>query len=553
MTKATSMHGWTRLDLVKGAMKMVTNKLGAGDRLAIVPFNGKVVAAGATRLMEMTTKGRADANAKVNQLKAGGDTKFLPALKHASGLLDSRPAGDKQYRPGFIFLLSDGQDNGVLDDKLGGVRYPAHTFGMCQSRCNPKSMVHIATATKGSYHPIDDKLSNVAQALAVFLSGITSAVAVNARVQLHVADNSGVLINKIDSGAYDKTIESGNGKASSKGTINVGVLSAEEDKKFIVYLDVPKLENAQAKPPQLLLTVAGEYSTPAGGRKVENMEESSVQVERPAPAGGATKTGDHLVTWSEAVMVEMVRVKVVSIVKEVLKKHEHDEEPDQKQMAKDLMEEWDKFIKETPAGKDAAERLKEKLPKHHVEDMRRSLTKEEHDGVLYLYSWLASHQTQQATTMASSPPAGVSGWFHQQYMKQVAVDAEFDACGIQPGVETTEIDATADCGCVVGLQDRIDRRLELWSNLKREAPLMFQPSEDAESHHLTAVFREASLDAINRAMHHDMYLAVVHASNLRRCYSGAGKQQLHGYGSSELPAHDDEALPATRAVEKHSE
>lgn len=91
-------------------------------------------------------------------------------------------------------------------------------------------------------------------------------------------------------------------------------------------------------------------------------------------------------------------------------------------------------------------------------------------------------------------------------MKQVAVDAEFDACGIQPGVETTEIDATADCGCVVGLQDRIDRRLELWSNLKREAPLMFQPSEDAESHHLTAVFREASLDAINRAMHHDMYL-----------------------------------------------
>lgn len=47
-------------------------------------------------------------------------------------------------------------------------------------------------------------------------------------------------------------------------------------------------------------------------------------------------------------------------------------------------------------------------------------------------------------------------------MKQVAVDAEFDACGIQPGVETTEIDATTTgCGCVVGLQlqDNIDRRL----------------------------------------------------------------------------------------------
>ncbi|XP_015697745.2 uncharacterized protein LOC102720002 [Oryza brachyantha] len=551
MSKATSRHGWTRLHLVKAAMQIVTKKLGAGDRLAVVPFNRDVV--GATPLREMTTKGREEASAKVDSLRAGGETRFLPALKHASGLLDGRPAGDRQYRPGFIFLLSDGQDNGVLGNLAGVRRYPTHTFGMCQSRCNPKSMVHIASQTKGSYHPVNDDLSNVTQALAVFLSGITSAVAVNARVDLHVPDNSGVLIKKIDSGAYEGTIENANGK--SKGSVTFGVFSSQEEKKFIVYLHVPKLENVQATTaPQPLLTVSGEYSTPAGGRKVEKMNESKIQVERHAPATTKPAAGDHHVTasaWSEAVMVEIVRIKVVSIVEEVLKNHEQQEEPDQKQMAKELREKWESFIKETPAGKDAAERLKEKLPKHHFDEVHASLVQEEYDGVLYLYSWLASHKTQQATTMAASSSATVAGWFRQQYMQQMAADAVFDACGIRPGVDI-ELDATGcGCGCAVDM-DRIDRRLELWSSLKRDAPLMFQPSEDAKSHHLTAVFCEASLDAINRAMHHDMYLAVVHASNLRRCYSGAGKQEPHGDGStSELPAHDDDAPP--HAIEKHSE
>lgn len=52
---------------------------------------------------------------------------------------------------------------------------------------------------------------------------------------------------------------------------------------------------------------------------------------------------------------------------------------------------------------------------------------------------------------------------------------------------------------------------------------MFQPSEDAESHHLTAVFREASLDAINRAMHHDMYLVPTITRTDLTSYSSVSK------------------------------
>uniref|UniRef100_A0A0D9WX19 Uncharacterized protein n=1 Tax=Leersia perrieri TaxID=77586 RepID=A0A0D9WX19_9ORYZ len=70
------------------------------------------------------------------------------------------------------------------------------------------------------------------------------------------------------------------------------------------------------------------------------------------------------------------------------------------------------------------------------------------------------------------------------------------------------------------LKRMIGQRLEMWSKVRREVPLMYQPlSEDEDHHHgqVTAVFREASLEAIDRAMHRDMYLAVVHASNQRRC------------------------------------
>ncbi|CAN6380688.1 unnamed protein product [Urochloa humidicola] len=135
-----------------------------------------------------------------------------------------------------------------------------------------------------------------------------------------------------------------------------------------------------------------------------------------------------------------------------------------------------------------------------------------------MHSWLAFQWTQQTTTFAYS--SMVKTWEHKDYRKLVAADLSYHASSMEPHPHGG---AGADDPCKCVDFDRIDHRLELWSKVKREVPEFFQPSEDAESHHLTAVIREASLDAINRAMHQDMYLAVVHASNLRRCYC-SGKQ-----------------------------
>uniref|UniRef100_J3N9X8 VWFA domain-containing protein n=1 Tax=Oryza brachyantha TaxID=4533 RepID=J3N9X8_ORYBR len=72
--------------------------------------------------------------------------------------------------------------------------------------------------------------------------------------------------------------------------------------------------------------------------------------------------------------------------------------------------------------------------------------------------------------------------------------------------------------------DMIEERLAYWSKVKHDLPLMF-PDHAAPAaatgtstgDHVAAVFRDASLETINRAMFHDVYLAALHASTVRRC------------------------------------
>lgn len=190
---------WTRLQLVSAAMQLAMRRLGAADRLAVVPFNHDV--ARPTALMRMDNRGQVDAQQKVIHLRAGGDTKFLPALNYAKRLLDARSDEEKKTRPGFVFLLSDGEDRSGILHRHVDVGYPVHTFGMCQ-RCSPQAMLHVARQTKGTFHPIDDDVRNVALALGNFVGGSTSVVAVNTRVSFKVPDGSAVRITSIDSGAY---------------------------------------------------------------------------------------------------------------------------------------------------------------------------------------------------------------------------------------------------------------------------------------------------------------------------------------------------------------
>lgn len=130
-------------------------------------------------------------------------------------------------------------------------------------------------------------------------------------------------------------------------------------------------------------------------------------------------------------------------------------------------------------------------------------------GVAYLYSWVSSYQMQRATTMGSTEK--VAAEFLTREMGVMLNEVDNISHVEDPVILTSEnIDETEAPRYrkrVHGVDhDMIDRRLQMWSKLKREVPLMFQQSEETESRHLTAVFCEASLEAINRAMHHDIYL-----------------------------------------------
>ncbi|CAL4982351.1 unnamed protein product [Urochloa decumbens] len=518
---------WSRLALVQAAMELAMRRLGAADRLAIVPFNGGVVHRAATGLICMDQRGHSQALNAVLRLRAGGDTKFLPALDWAARLLAARSREEKADRPAFVFLLSDGQDgSGVVRRHVDVGGYPVHTFGMCQT-CNPQAMLHVARETQGTYHPIDDSVQSVALALGSFVGGITSVVAVNAKVDFAVPD--GVRITKIESGSYGSEWSKG-----TEGHVDVGVLYGKDEKKFVVHLSVQQLTDpTKGVDKQPLLTATGTYNKPSR-REPDFMKQAEVTVKRtpPPPASGTTAppappaTAVHI---QQVVAVQIVEIHVAAVLQEVVKAHNKDDggdaAPNPKLIAQELHDKWH--------SSKADEKLQHIHKDHvktgdvHVTEMVKLLKEHGHVGVLYAHAWLASHATQQMATFAVSSVL-VKHWFHSEYMALVAGDLAYHAASMAAPPA-----AAADDPCKCVDFDRIDHRLELWSRVKREVPEFFQPSEDAESHHLTAVIREASLDAINRAMHQDMYLAVVHASNLRRCYC-AGKQSP----SSSKPQHD---------------
>ncbi|CAL4982349.1 unnamed protein product [Urochloa decumbens] len=506
--KAKDPH-WTRMDLVVAAMELVVRRLGAADRLAIVPFNAGGNARKMTPFTYMDQVGQNNAVQFLNKPRAlGGYTNFQQAFYWAvNRYLDARSGDEKATRPGFILLVSSGDDKSGIGGRhvdTGG--YPVHAFEICggQTPGKPQVMLHVARETRGTYHPVDDTVKSLALALGTFVGGITSVVAVNAKVDFAVPD--GVRITKIESGSYGSEWSKG-----TEGHVDVGVLYGKDEKKFVVHLSVQQLTDpTKGVDKQPLLTATGTYNKPSR-REPDFMKQAEVTVKRtpPPPASGTTAppappaTAVHI---QQVVAVQIVEIHVAAVLQEVVKAHNKDDggdaAPNPKLIAQELHDKWH--------SSKADEKLQHIHEDHvktgdvHVTEMVKLLKEHGHVGVLYAHAWLASHATQQMATFAVSSVL-VKHWFHSEYMALVAGDLAYHAASMAAPPA-----AAADDPCKCVDFDRIDHRLELWSKVKREVPEFFQPSEDAESHHLTAVIREASLDAINRAMHQDMYLVLLY-------------------------------------------
>lgn len=543
----------SRLDLLKTAAKFMVAKLEDGDRLSIVAFSDRPVRELSSGLLYMTADGRRNAIRSLDQLEARGGTALVPAFEEAVKVLDGRQ-GDGGDRLGFIVLLTDGAEDAsgsftlserrreVIRGALG--RYPVHAFGLGTAH-GPEVLLYLAQESRGTYSFVDgDNVGEVAGALAVCLGGLTTVAAVDTRVVLRADELNGVRVDRVDSGGHDSSVSCG----GTSCEVSVGVLYAGEAKHFVVHLHVPAItatasasteggyycdglgvcdhyrHHRHHRHGQHLLAVGYSYRSHPSARAI-TVEAHGVFVQR-SPAVLDLDGGRHapvIPSPSPVVLQHIVRFELLEVVANSLVRGELISNDDRARAADVLQVKWEEF------------RACHQFWGGGLLDLMSGLEKEV-DGMVgslragvaaYVYAWVSSHQMQRATSIGSLDKAAVE--FLTPAMRLLLEEARKLPRWQQAATTTAAPTNVQYVGCVGGGFEMVDRRLELWSKMKRDVQLLVsvqeQAAADEEEQHLAAVFQEASLAAIDRAMHRDIYLAAVYASKQTRCHS-VGCQQV---------------------------
>ncbi|XP_037474452.1 E3 ubiquitin-protein ligase WAV3-like [Triticum dicoccoides] len=276
-----SMAG-SKLALLKRAMGFVMDNLGPADRLSVVSFSNN--ASRLIRLARMSDAGKAAAKQAVESLFTNGGTNIGEGLRVAADVLDCRR---HMNAVASIMLLSDGQDtyNGadyitLVPPSLrgyngAGVRPPAvHTFGFGTDH-DAAAMHTIAEATGGTFSFIQNQ-AIVQDAFAQCIGGLLTVVVQEARIAVTCL-HPGVRVREVKSGRYDSHVDA-DGRASS---VDVGELYADEERRFLLLMDVPTAEDAEEVTG--LLKVSCTYQDAATGQAA-TVDGDDAVVQRPVEA-----------------------------------------------------------------------------------------------------------------------------------------------------------------------------------------------------------------------------------------------------------------------------
>ncbi|WJZ88665.1 hypothetical protein VitviT2T_007943 [Vitis vinifera] len=242
-----SMAG-TKLALLKRAMGFVIQSLGPCDRLSVISFSS--TARRLFPLRRMTDTGRQQALQAVNSLVSNGGTNIAEGLRKGAKVMLDR----KWKNPvSSIILLSDGQDTYTVCSPGGahsrtdyslllpfsihrnggtGFQIPVHAFGFGTD--HDATSMHAISETSGGTFSFIEAEGVIQDAFAQCIGGLLSVVVQELRVGVECVHPS-LQLSSIKAGSYHTSVT----PDARTGFIDVGDLYAEEERDFLVNIDIP--------------------------------------------------------------------------------------------------------------------------------------------------------------------------------------------------------------------------------------------------------------------------------------------------------------------------
>ncbi|CAN0909230.1 E3 ubiquitin-protein ligase WAV3 [Linum grandiflorum] len=394
-----SMAG-TKLALLKRAMGFVIQNLGSNDRLSVISFSS--TARRLFPLRRMSDAGRQQALQAVNSLLANGGTNIAEGLRKGAKVMEER----KEKNPvASIILLSDGQDTYTVSGGGGnqpqpdyrlllplsidgaGFQIPVHAFGFGADH-DASSMHSISEISGGTFSFIETE-AIIQDAFAQCIGGLLSVVVQELQVEVECVHPE-IKLGSLKAGSYQSRVSADR----HIGSIDVGDLYADEERNFLVSLNVP--EEQPWKDETSLLKVRCFYKDPLT-KEMTTLESEEILLKRGEVAG------------KEMVSIEVDRQRNRLKAAEAMLQARTAAEQGDLTRAASILENCRKELSKTVSAK-SNDRLCVALDAElkEMQDRMTSRNVYESSGRAYILSGLSSHSWQRATARGDSTTGGSS-------------------------------------------------------------------------------------------------------------------------------------------------
>ncbi|XP_047317196.1 E3 ubiquitin-protein ligase WAV3-like [Impatiens glandulifera] len=282
-----SMSGG-KLVLLKRAMGFLIQRLGSSDRLSIVAFSS--TARRSFPLRRMTNNGKHDALQAVSNLVSAGGTNIGEGLKKGAKVMVER----RQKNPvSSMILLSDGKNmsttdpmvdyhsllpESIMNDTRSGIVIPVHTFGFGAD--HDAALMHFVSVASGGTFSFIETENAIQDAFAQCIGGLLTVIIQELQVKVETL-HPNLQLNSIKAGNY-RTRKTDN---ASIGYIDFDHLYAEEERDFLVKVDIPVYHDSCNNDMQLL-KIGYSYTDPITKEKVTLEDAGVLKISRPEIVSG---------------------------------------------------------------------------------------------------------------------------------------------------------------------------------------------------------------------------------------------------------------------------